>query len=115
MRNQSGLQGAGGRGGANYGRGRKFIPSTLRAISSYLRSVSSNASNIAATVRTAGTSIASSISQPDEDKREQVFIQFVYRSSVFAHKLTQASSRILGFIFYDFAFTYKIPRHHLAF
>ncbi|KAJ7563826.1 hypothetical protein O6H91_03G127300 [Diphasiastrum complanatum] len=77
MRNgDAGFQSARGRGEADYGsgRGRKFIPSTWRAISSYLRSVSSNANNIAATVRTASASLASTVSQPDsnEERREQV-------------------------------------------
>ncbi|KAF8414077.1 hypothetical protein HHK36_002076 [Tetracentron sinense] len=54
------------------GRSNGFIPS-LRTISSYLRIVSSGASSVASTVRSAGASVASSIVDRDDDAgRDQV-------------------------------------------
>ncbi|XP_077221211.1 autophagy-related protein 18f-like [Tasmannia lanceolata] len=55
------------------GRSNGFFPSSLRAISSYLKIVSSGASNVASTVRSAGASVASSIADRDDDAvRDQV-------------------------------------------
>eukprot|EP01018_Ginkgo_biloba_P014183 Gb_13732 [translate_table: standard] len=68
MRNDAGSQARGRRTGRN---GSSFFPSSFRVISSYLKSVSTNASTIASNVRSAGASVASSISHT-EDEREQV-------------------------------------------
>ncbi|KAH0462204.1 hypothetical protein IEQ34_009779 [Dendrobium chrysotoxum] len=55
------------------GKGRNgLLPSSLRIISSCLKTVSTNASNVASTVRSAGASVASSISVPPEDEKDQV-------------------------------------------
>ncbi|XP_010240957.1 PREDICTED: autophagy-related protein 18f-like [Nelumbo nucifera] len=56
------------------GRSNGFIPSSFRAISSYLRIISSGASSVASTVRSAGASVASSIvDRDDDDSRDQVY------------------------------------------
>ncbi|XP_077243493.1 autophagy-related protein 18f-like [Tasmannia lanceolata] len=55
------------------GRSNGFFPSSLRAISSYLKIVSSGASTVASTVRSAGASVASSIADREDDSgRDQV-------------------------------------------
>ncbi|XP_058092283.1 autophagy-related protein 18f-like isoform X2 [Magnolia sinica] len=55
------------------GRSNGFFPSSLRAFSSYLRIMSSGASSVASTVRSAGVSVASSIAERVEDgSRDQV-------------------------------------------
>nr|DAD23258.1 TPA_asm: hypothetical protein HUJ06_024721 [Nelumbo nucifera] len=55
------------------GRSNGFIPNSFRAISSYLRIVSSGASTVASTVRSAGASVASSIvDREDVGCRNQV-------------------------------------------
>lgn len=55
------------------GKGRNgLLPSSLRIISSCLKTVSANAGNVASTVRSAGASVASSISVPPEDEKDQV-------------------------------------------
>uniref|UniRef100_A0A0D6R1C6 Uncharacterized protein n=1 Tax=Araucaria cunninghamii TaxID=56994 RepID=A0A0D6R1C6_ARACU len=67
MRNEGGAR--------SRGRSRKsgFFPTSFRVISSYLKTVSGNASSIASTVCTAGASVASSVSRGEEDReREQV-------------------------------------------
>lgn len=57
------------------GRSNGFLPSSLRAISSYLKIVSSGASTVASTVRSASANVASSVSDRERDsKRDQVFI-----------------------------------------
>eukprot|EP00249_Psilotum_nudum_P024050 c29073_g1_i1 orf=507-1043(+) len=69
MRNDAGLHARTPR----TGRSSSFFPSPFRAISSYLRNVSSNAGNIATTVRSAGASVTSAISLAEEERqREQV-------------------------------------------
>ncbi|KAK9092131.1 hypothetical protein Syun_027042 [Stephania yunnanensis] len=55
------------------GRSNGFIPNSFRAISSYFKIVSSGASTVASTVRTAGATVANSILDRDEDgSRDQV-------------------------------------------
>ncbi|XP_043688630.1 autophagy-related protein 18f-like isoform X2 [Telopea speciosissima] len=55
------------------GRSNGFIPNSFRTISSYWRIVSSGASTVASSVRSAGASVASSIVDRDEDgSRDQV-------------------------------------------
>ncbi|KAG0483440.1 hypothetical protein HPP92_011524 [Vanilla planifolia] len=49
-----------------------LLPSSLRIISSCLKTVSTNATNVATTVRSAGASVAASISVPHEDEKDQV-------------------------------------------
>lgn len=57
------------------GRSNGFLPSSLRAISSYLKIVSSGASTVASTVRSASANVASSVTDRERDcKRDQVFI-----------------------------------------
>ncbi|KAJ4848662.1 hypothetical protein Tsubulata_046670 [Turnera subulata] len=56
------------------GRGRNngLLPNSLRIISSCLKTVSSNATTVASTVRSAGASVAASISTFAEDHKDQV-------------------------------------------
>lgn len=55
------------------GKGRNgLLPSSLRIISSCLKTVSANAGNVASSVRSAGASVASSISVLPEDEKDQV-------------------------------------------
>ncbi|PKA60875.1 Autophagy-related protein 18h [Apostasia shenzhenica] len=49
-----------------------LLPSSLRIISSCLKTVSANAGNVASTVRSAGVSVAASISALPEDEKDQV-------------------------------------------
>lgn len=49
-----------------------LLPSSLRIISSCLKTVSSNAGTVASTVRSAGASVAASIAVSPEDVRDQV-------------------------------------------
>ncbi|WOL12589.1 autophagy-related protein [Canna indica] len=49
-----------------------LLPSSLRIISSCLKTVSSNAGSVASTVRSAGASVAASIATPSEDEKDQV-------------------------------------------
>lgn len=70
MRNDANLLARSPRGGRG-----SFFPSSLRAISTYLRSVSANASNIASTVRSAAVSPVSTGSLHEDDRqREQVLL-----------------------------------------
>lgn len=50
-----------------------LLPNSLRIISSCLKTVSTNASSVASTVRSAGVSVAASISTASEDNKDQVF------------------------------------------
>ncbi|KAK8506240.1 hypothetical protein V6N12_074288 [Hibiscus sabdariffa] len=54
------------------GRNNGLLPNSLRIISSCLKTVSTNASNVASTVRSAGASVAASISTSSEDHKDQV-------------------------------------------
>ncbi|KAK6239265.1 hypothetical protein QUC31_004734 [Theobroma cacao] len=54
------------------GRNNGLLPNSLRIISSCLKTVSTNASNVASTVRSAGASVAASISNSSEDHKDQV-------------------------------------------
>ncbi|XWS46754.1 hypothetical protein CRYUN_Cryun14cG0095200 [Craigia yunnanensis] len=54
------------------GRNNGLLPNSLRIISSCLKTVSANASNVASTVRSAGASVATSISTSPEDHKDQV-------------------------------------------
>jgi hypothetical protein len=56
-----------GKGGRN-----GLLPSSLRIISSCLKTVSSNAGSVASTVRSAGASVAASIAPQAEDEKDQV-------------------------------------------
>ncbi|CAL9191272.1 unnamed protein product, partial [Musa hybrid cultivar] len=64
--------------GGKVGRMRKgrvksgLLPSSLRIISSCLKTVSSNAGSVASSVRSAGASVAASIAVPAEDEKDQV-------------------------------------------
>ncbi|KAL6208518.1 hypothetical protein ACLB2K_019467 [Fragaria x ananassa] len=60
-----------GKGRNNGGGGGGLLPSSLRIISSCLKTVSTNASTVASTVRSAGASVAASISA-SEDHKDQV-------------------------------------------
>lgn len=51
------------------GKTSKLLPNSLRIISSCIRTVSTNASTA---VRSAGASVAASISSPGDDRKEQV-------------------------------------------
>ena len=51
-----------------------LLPNSLRIISSCLKTVSTNASSVASTVRSAGVSVAASISAASEDHKDQVFV-----------------------------------------
>ncbi|GAB4829756.1 hypothetical protein Ancab_019411 [Ancistrocladus abbreviatus] len=50
----------------------RLLPSSLRIISSCLKTVSSNATTVASTVRSAGASVAASITAASDDHRDQV-------------------------------------------
>ncbi|XP_027363430.1 autophagy-related protein 18g-like isoform X2 [Abrus precatorius] len=54
------------------GKNNGLLPSSLRIISSCLKTVSTNASTVASTVRSAGASVAASISSASEDRKDQV-------------------------------------------
>ncbi|MED6210258.1 hypothetical protein PIB30_062515 [Stylosanthes scabra] len=54
------------------GKNNGLLPSSLRIISSCLKTVSTNASTVASTVRSAGASVAASISAAAEDHKDQV-------------------------------------------
>ncbi|XP_004496059.1 autophagy-related protein 18g-like [Cicer arietinum] len=54
------------------GKNNGLLPSSLRIISSCLKTVSTNACTVASTVRSAGASVASSISSPSDDHKDQV-------------------------------------------
>ena len=62
------------RGGMRRGKGGRngLLPSSLRIISSCLKTVSSNAGSVASTVRSAGASVAASIAPQAEDEKDQV-------------------------------------------
>lgn len=64
----------GGGGGMRRGKGGRngLLPSSLRIISSCLKTVSSNAGSVASTVRSAGASVAASIAPQAEDEKDQV-------------------------------------------
>lgn len=70
--------------GGKVGRMRKgrvksgLLPSSLRIISSCLKTVSSNAGSVASSVRSAGASVAASIAVPAEDEKDQVAIENTY-------------------------------------
>ncbi|RWV83737.1 hypothetical protein GW17_00054620, partial [Ensete ventricosum] len=70
--------------GGKVGRMRKgraksgLLPSSLRIISSCLKTVSSNAGSVASSVRSAGASVAASIAVPAEDEKDQVAIENIY-------------------------------------
>ncbi|XP_062231342.1 autophagy-related protein 18g-like isoform X2 [Phragmites australis] len=57
-----------GKGGRN-----GLLPSSLRIISSCLKTVSSNAGSVASTVRSAGASVAASIAPQAEDEKDQIY------------------------------------------
>lgn len=60
----------------------KLLPNSLRIISSCIRTVSTNASTA---VRSAGASVAASISSPGDDRKEQVCIpEFVFKCVISA-------------------------------
>lgn len=62
-----------GGGGMRRGKGKNgLLPSSLRIISSCLKTVSSNAGSVASTVRSAGASVAASIAVPAADEKDQV-------------------------------------------
>ncbi|KAK2403699.1 autophagy-related protein 18h [Trifolium repens] len=54
------------------GKNNGLLPSSLRIISSCLKTVSTNACTVASTVRSAGASVASSITSPSDDHKDQV-------------------------------------------
>lgn len=56
------------------GRNNGLLPNSLRIISSCLKTVSTNATTVASTVRSAGVSVAASISTSTEDHKDQVII-----------------------------------------
>ncbi|XP_065010488.1 autophagy-related protein 18g isoform X2 [Musa acuminata AAA Group] len=68
-----------------------LLPSSLRIISSCLKTVSSNAGSVASTVRSAGASVAASIAVPAEDEKDQVlwagFDKLELSPSFFKHVL----------------------------
>ncbi|XWS76465.1 hypothetical protein CRYUN_Cryun01aG0178600 [Craigia yunnanensis] len=74
------------------GRNNGLLPNSLRIISSCLKTVSTNASNVASTVRSAGASVAAaSISTSAEDHKDQVtwagFDRLELGPSLFKHVL----------------------------
>ncbi|PNT71283.1 autophagy-related protein 18h [Brachypodium distachyon] len=75
-----------GKGGRN-----GLLPSSLRIISSCLKTVSSNAGSVASTVRSAGASVAASIAPQAEDEKDQVlwagFDKLELHPSSFKHVL----------------------------
>ncbi|XP_062179569.1 autophagy-related protein 18h-like isoform X2 [Phragmites australis] len=75
-----------GKGGRN-----GLLPSSLRIISSCLKTVSSNAGSVASTVRSAGASVAASIAPQAEDEKDQVlwagFDKLEFHPSSFKHVL----------------------------
>lgn len=77
------VQSGGGRNG--------LLPSSLRIISSCLKTVSSNAGSVASTVRSAGASVAASIGPQAEDEKDQVlwagFDKLELHASSFKHVL----------------------------
>jgi hypothetical protein len=79
-----------GKGGRN-----GLLPSSLRIISSCLKTVSSNAGSVASTVRSAGASVAASIATQAEDEKDQV-------GSPPPHATT-SDSKFLSFCFLLFA------------
>ncbi|CAK8572877.1 unnamed protein product [Lathyrus sativus] len=54
------------------GKNNGLLPSSFRIISSCLKTVSTNACTVASTVRSAGASVASSITSPSDDHKDQV-------------------------------------------
>uniref|UniRef100_A0A0E0HEA5 Uncharacterized protein n=2 Tax=Oryza nivara TaxID=4536 RepID=A0A0E0HEA5_ORYNI len=88
-----GFAGAGGGGGMRRGKGGRngLLPSSLRIISSCLKTVSSNAGSVASTVRSAGASVAASIAPQAEDEKDQVlwagFDKLELHPSSFKHVL----------------------------
>ncbi|KAG8085535.1 hypothetical protein GUJ93_ZPchr0010g7759 [Zizania palustris] len=73
------------------GGGSGLLPSSLRIISSCLKTVSSNAGSVASTVRSAGASVAASIAPQAEDEKDQVlwagFDKLELQPSSFKHVL----------------------------
>jgi hypothetical protein len=71
---RAGEEGRERRVGMKRGKGARngLLPSSLRIISSCLKTVTSNAGSVASTVRSAGASVAASISSPSEDEKDQV-------------------------------------------
>lgn len=51
-----------------------LLPSSLKIISSCLKTVTANAGNVASTVRSAGSSVSASISAPPDGEKDQVFL-----------------------------------------
>ncbi|GAB4849612.1 hypothetical protein Ancab_004406 [Ancistrocladus abbreviatus] len=70
MMKNDGSKPQGGVGGSVRGNG--FIPSSFRAISSYMRIVSSGASTVASSVRTAASAASSIVDRDDDARRDQV-------------------------------------------
>ncbi|CAA6654176.1 unnamed protein product [Spirodela intermedia] len=68
-----------------------LLPNSLRVISSCLKTVSSNAGSVASTVRSAGATVAASISLPGEEEKDQVlwvgFDKIQISSTCFRHAL----------------------------
>ncbi|RZR74811.1 hypothetical protein BHM03_00043884 [Ensete ventricosum] len=91
MRRRRRRRKVGGRG-MRRGKGKNgLLPSSLRIISSCLKTVSSNAGSVASTVRSAGASVAASIAVPAEDEKDQVlwagFDKLELSPSFFKHVL----------------------------
>ncbi|OVA04397.1 WD40 repeat [Macleaya cordata] len=79
------------RKGKGSGRNNGLLPNSLRIISSCLKTVSSNATSVASTVRSAGASVAASISVAAEDRKDQIlwagFDKLELGPSTFKHVL----------------------------
>ncbi len=79
------------------GRG-SFFPSSIRSISNYLRSVSANASSIAAsTVRRAAVSAASNGALNEDDRQREQVSNFSGSVFAFTLKVFVSSCGFLGF------------------
>lgn len=64
-----------GKGSSSKNSGGGLLPNSLKIISSCIKTVSTNASTV---VRSAGASVAASISASPDDRKDQVFFQFFF-------------------------------------
>lgn len=68
------------------GKNSGLLPNSFKIISSCLKTVSANATNVASSVRSAGASVAASISAAEDDK-DQVPCFFVVLQLLFGYLL----------------------------
>jgi len=76
MRKIDQKQRQGGGGGGKIGSNNGFIPSSFRSLSSYLRIVSSGASTVASTVRSAASAASTIVDRDNDAVPDQVSLFF---------------------------------------